>query len=124
MFASKWFLNGAGPKPRTAMGVGSRAAIEYSPEKEAPYFTLDGNYGPLLNVRLMFNKSVAYRLYDAFEDDTMIRQDDNIIVETQLPDSEWLYSFLLSFGGNVTILEPENLRQAVKERILQALSII
>ena len=54
----------------------------------------------------------------------MIRQDDNIIVETQLPDSEWLYSFLLSFGGNVTILEPENLRQAVKERILQALSII
>ena len=98
--------------------------FEYSPEKEAPYFTLDGNYGPLLNVRLMFNKSVAYRLYDAFEDDTMIRQDDNIIVETQLPDSEWLYSFLLSFGGNVTILEPENLRQAVKERILQALSII
>ena len=72
----------------------------------------------------MFNKSVAYRLYDAFEDDTMIRQDDNIIVETQLPESEWLYSFLLSFGGNVTILEPENLRQAVKERILQALSII
>ena len=62
--------------------------FEYSPEKEAPYFTLDGNYGPLLNVRLMFNKSVAYRLYDAFEDDTMIRQDDNIIIETQLPDSE------------------------------------
>ncbi|MFQ8731369.1 MAG: hypothetical protein ACLSAC_13565 [Enterocloster bolteae] len=28
------------------------------------------------------------------------------MVETQLPDSEWLYSFLLSFGGNVTILEP------------------
>lgn len=96
--------------------------FEYSPEKEAPYFPPDGDYGPLLNVKLVFNMSVAYRLYDAFEDNVMIRQGDNIIVEMQLTDSEWLYSFLLSFGGNVTILEPENLRLAVKERILQALS--
>lgn len=94
----------------------------YSLNQDTPTFPLDGDYGPLLDVKLAFDASVAYRLYDVFEDEVMVRQNDKIIVAMQLPDSEWLYSFLLSFGEKITILEPKSLRETIKKRILQALN--
>lgn len=96
--------------------------FEYSPDKEAPMFPLDGDYGHPIDVKLAFDISVAYRLYDAFEDEVMTRQNDKIIIAMQLPQSEWLYSFLLSFGEKVTILKPANLRGIIKERLLRALT--
>jgi len=97
-------------------------SFEHSPDKEAPIFPLDGDYGPLLDVKLVFNASVAYRLYDAFEDDVMERVDDTIQVEMKLPESDWLYSFLMSFGGHVKILEPVSLKENLRKRLLSALA--
>lgn len=82
---------------------------------------LDGDYGPLLDVKLVFDTSVAYQLYDAFEDEVMPQENDKIIVAMQLPQFEGLFSFLLPFGEKVTILKPTNLRGIIKERLLRAL---
>lgn len=98
--------------------------FNYSPDKVAPIFSLDGDYGSLIDVKLAFDTSVAYRLYDAFENEVMTRKNDKIIISMQLPESEWLYSFLLSFGEKVTILNPENLKKIIKERLLMALTHI
>ena len=95
--------------------------FERSPEKQEAVFSLDGDYGPLLDVRLEFDASVAYRLYDAFEDDVMSRQGDKITVEMQLPESEWLYSFLLSFGEHVKVLDPVSLLEKIRNKLTNAL---
>ena len=69
-----------------------------------------------------FDTSVAYRLYDAFEEDVMKQVGDKIHVEMELPESDWLYSFLMSFGGHVKILGPVSLKVNLRKRLLSALA--
>ena len=40
-------------------------------------------------------------------------------VDTVHAEDEWLYGTLLSFGPDVTVLEPDHLAQNVKQRALQ-----
>jgi len=96
--------------------------FEYSTDKEAHLFPLDGDYGVYTDVKLEFDTSVAYRLYDAFEEDVMKQVGDKIHVEMELPESEWLYSFLMSFGGHVKILEPVSLKEKLRKRLLSVLA--
>lgn len=96
--------------------------FEYSTDKETPLFPLDGDYGVYTNVKLEFDTSVAYRLYDAFEEDVMNQVGDKIHVEMELPESDWLYSFLMSFGGHVKILKPVSLKENLRKRLLSALA--
>ena len=96
--------------------------FEYSSDKESPLFPLDGDYGSLIHAKLMFDISVTYRLYDAFEDDVMKQVGDKIYIAMELPESEWLYSFLLSFGERVKVLEPISLKENLRKRILSALA--
>ena len=96
--------------------------FEYSTDKEAPLFPLDGDYGVYTDVKLEFDTSVAYRLYDAFEEDVMKQVGSKIHVEMELPESDWLYSFLMSFGGHVKILEPVGLKENLRKRLLSALA--
>lgn len=39
----------------------------------------------------------------------------SVIVETSLPDIYWAASMALSYGPGATVLEPEELRQLVRE---------
>lgn len=96
--------------------------FEYSANKETTLFPLDGDYGVYIDVKLEFDTSVAYRLYDAFEEDVMKQVGNKIHVEMALPESDWLYSFLLSFGEHVKILEPAILKENLRKRLLSALS--
>ena len=38
-----------------------------------------------------------------------------------LPDNETLFSYILSFGDNVEIIEPDYLRHSIKEKIKRML---
>lgn len=68
----------------------------------------------LFRVILKFPQKVAYRVLDEFNFTDITRQPDgSFIVEMELPDDSWLYGYLLTFGVDVDILEP----QSVKERI-------
>jgi len=95
--------------------------FEHSTDKEAPLFPLDGNYGTWFDMKLEFDASVMYRLYDSFEEDVMKRVGDKIQVEIELPESEWLYGFLLSFGEYVKVIEPVSVRETLRKRLLNAL---
>ncbi len=65
-----------------------------------------------IDIELAFSKEVAYRVYDEF-DEGCIDQDDagNLHVETCLPEDGWLYSFLLSFGKEVEIINPQHIKE-------------
>ena len=71
----------------------------------------------ILSVKLRFDKKMAFRVYDEFADDVTEDELGNLYVQTNLPSSETLYSYLFSFADSVEVLEPQSLREQVKEKL-------
>lgn len=92
------------------------------PKTEVLEETLPVEIG-LVNLRLRFKPRAAYRLYDDY-DETMIRRNEDGTLELNIcfPEDEWVYGYLLSFGPDVEVLEPEHIRKLLRERMKEALS--
>lgn len=76
---------------------------------------------PKLAVHLMFEASVYYRLLAIFPAEILQVVSGRIEVKTEIPKTDWLYSFLLSFGADVQIMAPESLRLEIKANLQQAI---
>lgn len=63
---------------------------------------------------LLFTKEAAYRVYDEF-DETQIESQKNgdLMVSARMPVDAWLIGYLLSFGAQVKIMEPKDLRETL-----------
>ena len=70
-----------------------------------------------IHAKLKFSLKVAFRVYDEFTDNVSKDNQGNLYVNIDLPDNETLFSYILSFGDNVEILEPDYLRHSMKEKI-------
>ncbi|MPN30758.1 hypothetical protein SDC9_178229 [bioreactor metagenome] len=69
-----------------------------------------------MEVSLLFDAAVAYRVLDDFEHDSIARQPDGtLLVHTEIPQGEWATSYLLSFGPAVRILSPAPLQREVQQ---------
>lgn len=66
---------------------------------------------PYPRIVLLFSKEMAYRVYDEF-DETQIehRGNGDLIATAHMPVDAWLIGYLLSFGAQVEIIEPEYLK--------------
>lgn len=84
--------------------------------REFPNCTEDSGreYPP---VTLRFSKEMAYRVYDAF-DETQIQRQENgdLIASARMPHDAWLIGFLLSFGTQVDVLSPICLKRELAEQ--------
>lgn len=70
--------------------------------------------GRLIPVVLRFPKECAYRVYDEFEAEAIEQQDNgDLIVSAAMREDRWLTGYLLSFGTQVTILEPVRLKETI-----------
>jgi predicted DNA-binding transcriptional regulator YafY len=79
---------------------------------------------PLVQLKLRFKPKALNRLYDYFDDSYIIPNDDgDFTLKVGLPDGEWIYGYILSFGSLVEVLEPEQVRKFIAERMRQALEI-
>lgn len=74
----------------------------------------DNNFIP---AKLRFSPKAAFRVYDEFTDNVSKDNQGNLYVNIDLPDNETLFSYILSFGDNVEILEPDYLRESMKEKL-------
>ncbi|MCI8280538.1 MAG: YafY family transcriptional regulator [Lachnospiraceae bacterium] len=70
-----------------------------------------------LPVKLKFSPKAAFHVYDEFIDNVSEDTQGNLYVNIDLPDQETLFSYLLSFGEHVEILEPDYLRHSMKEKL-------
>ena len=63
-------------------------------------------------VQLRFPASLAFRVYDEFDGDSIAKEaDGSLTVTARMPiDDGWLYGYLLSFGGAAQVLCPEQLK--------------
>lgn len=72
----------------------------------------------VLTVRLKLDASAAYRVFDELEDENTVQNPDgSFLMTVSFPPGEWIYGFLLSFGSAAEVLEPESLRQEIKQRL-------
>lgn len=92
------------------------------------YFS-DGRYSPPpiessdtvssapVSLELEFPSHVAYRVYDEFDEGCVEKNGDGSYhVFVRLPEDNWLYSFLLSFGSNVKVLSPKHVSDKLAEK--------
>ena len=91
-------------------------AINYEDNFENEVLKKELKYENIVNIKLKFNKSVAFRVYDEFK---AIEEDEkgNLYVEIKIPNNYKLYNYIFSFGANVEILEPEEIRTQFKNMI-------
>lgn len=68
-------------------------------------------------IKVKFDRKVAFRVYDELNSEITEDDDGNLYTELELVDDYNLYYYLLSFGDNVEVLEPKEVRAQIKEMI-------
>ncbi|QDQ00147.1 YafY family transcriptional regulator [Lysinibacillus fusiformis] len=68
----------------------------------------------LVDLTLSFDPKIATLVEETFGTDNV--NIENLSVHISLPEDEWLYGFLLSFGHRIKILKPTHIREIVQER--------
>lgn len=71
-------------------------------------YQFNSNEQEQIKLKLEISQRCAYRVYDDFCLD-QITQDEqgNFIIEVKYPYNDWIYSFLLSYGDQLKVLEPQ-----------------
>ena len=76
-----------------------------------------------VHLRLQFTQRVAYRVLDEFDRSCYTRlEDGGFLVDIDYPPGEWVYGYLLSFGDDVLVLEPKDIRKELCVRMQKALA--
>ncbi len=75
----------------------------------------------MVHVKLKFNKRQVSRVYDDFYDD-IIETEDGLFLEIDLPE-DYLYTYILSFGSSVEVLEPKVIRTKIKSILKNTINI-
>lgn len=64
------------------------------------------------HLKLRFSPCVAFRVYDEFDHRDITQEaDGNLLIETSFPLNSWVINYLFSFGTDVEIIEPVNLKE-------------
>ena len=75
----------------------------------------DAVYGksqqPLVHLLLHAESCMAYRVYDDFAEESILRQSDgSFIISAAFPPGEWIKAIIFSYGEHIEVLEPPSLR--------------
>lgn len=91
-------------------------------EKGANIFSELDDFGTLIDLELYFPLEVGFRLFDILDDSVIMQQGNGYKVNLTVPENEWLYDFLMSFGDKVTIIHPGYLSRKIINRCEAALT--
>ena len=69
-------------------------------------------------IKLKIEPEMAYRVFDEF-DESMVekQQDGSLIVSAAWRQDDWVNGFILSFGEYIEVLEPEHIRETIREKL-------
>lgn len=65
-----------------------------------------------IHLTLKFEQEAAFRVRDEYSD-VLPLEDGSMIIEVDLEDKQWVYSYLLSFGSQVTVLAPLEIKEGL-----------
>lgn len=90
---------------------------KFLPKENVPILDTTIMQEDTIMVTLKFDKSMAFRVYDEFSRESIIEKQDFLYVTTLLPKNDVLYSYVLSFGYHVEIIEPPEVRENMRDRL-------
>ena len=93
--------------------------------RQKPKRILNGNKvlkDNFVTITLRISKEMAYRVYDEFTEYELL-PDGNFKVTLTMPPGEWMYCYLITFGEYCEVLEPEDVRLKIKEKLQKTLNI-
>lgn len=69
-----------------------------------------------VTLQLRIESEMAYRVYDDFGEKEVEKQaDGSFLVTVTFTEDDWVYGYLLSYGKSLEVLEPERIRNILKE---------
>ena len=78
---------------------------------QAPPADIPETPHPLTQMSLLFHARQAHRVYDEFNPEQIApRKDGYLLVHAALPMEPWLFSYLFTFGPDLEVLEPPEVR--------------
>ncbi|MFH1511925.1 MAG: YafY family protein [Bacillota bacterium] len=90
---------------------------------QAPPLDITQSALPALPLTLLFHPRQAHRVYDEFELQQITLRDDGFyLVQAVMPKEEWLFHYLLTFGPDLEVLKPPDIRRemaAIAESVLK-----
>lgn len=87
---------------------------DFAPDGDIPMQSRDKLQLPKLKLRI--EAEMAFRVYDDFAESEAERQTDgSFLITVPLIEENWLYGFLLSYGRYIEVLEPQSVRDIMKE---------
>ena len=94
----------------------------YFTRREIPEYENMVSRTPLINLRLRCDEKVLNRLFDAYDNECISKNDDcSYDLTVAIPEDEWLYGYILSFGSSAEVIEPAHIREIIKARAKEIL---
>ena len=83
----------------------------------SPKVSSDSHQKPDVTLKFKIAPEMTYRVYDEFDEDFSEKQPDgSFLVEVTWPEDDWVYGTILSYGEYIEVLEPEHIREIIKEK--------
>lgn len=71
----------------------------------------------MITLVLKVDERMAYRLYDEFEQENMVKNaDGSFIVTAVFPEGDWIFGYVMSYGEYAEVIEPIHIRETIKEK--------
>lgn len=97
--------------------------LEANFDRKAPkqvFFRKSISEEECVNLKLKFAPRSAFRVYDEFNNYRK-NEDGSFIVEVTYPKGEWIFGYIESFGEECEVLEPADIREAIKTKLMNTL---
>ena len=76
----------------------------------------------LVALKMRCDEKVLNRLYDTFHGEYIRKNSGGSYdLSVTMPEDEWVYGYILSFGNHAEVLEPEHIREIIKTRAKEIL---
>ncbi|RII36704.1 YafY family transcriptional regulator [Clostridium chromiireducens] len=71
----------------------------------------------MVTLVLRIDEKMAYRIFDEFEQENIIRNKDGSYTTTiTFPSGEWIFGYIMSYGEYAEVIEPKNIRKEIKRK--------
>ena len=69
-----------------------------------------------ITIKIKFTAEMAFMVYEVF-DNYEVMKDGSFLVTAKMPNANWLVSYILSYGDQCEVLEPQEIRNKVKNSL-------
>lgn len=78
----------------------------------------------LVTLTLKIDGSQAYRVYDDFNEDEIVKNEDNsFLITTSFPEDEWVYGYILSYGPFIEVINSPYIKQIIKQKLQDTIKL-